>query len=537
MDLYPKPPSIRGSFTPEKWPDEVLERYLTDEAISRAYGKIGLFNVKDYGAKGDGVTDDTAAIQAAIDAATGTVYIPDGVYIIDPNYAATTGTFGGIKLKSNICLLMSPNAVLQAKTTSTGQYSIIRVWNCENVIIAGGHVKGERDTHTGTTGEWGFGIDVRNSKNIIIREVKASNCWGDGFYIAATDRTDDTTKSKDVALINCHAYGNRRQGCSVVGCDNFTVIGGIYENTSGIAPQAGIDFEPDAPMRQAGAKIIGATFRNNVQGILVLSSDDVSVVGCLFQDNTQRSFQMGHGSVNITGCTFVGAPRQGHFYFNNQLDTITKFKASNNVVRMTGANTCLSYFDTSAPSTTGEIIFENNLIYFASGVISSTLRGDDTALKRFNNNILIIPDPFDNVNLTSSGLIIMFNNYWEFTGNKVINKSATSVGILTAAGIKGKFGERNIYEGPLTVDNDINGEDVYSYDTASIAAGGSVTFTRTIVGAAVGDKVEVWSSVPLQGIILTGWVSATDTVTVQLYNPTAVAIDLPVGNYYIKVTK
>ncbi len=57
---------------------------LSFPIISRAV----VFNVKDFGAKGDGVTNDTAAIQAAIDQAaqiSGEIYFPAGTYIISFN--------------------------------------------------------------------------------------------------------------------------------------------------------------------------------------------------------------------------------------------------------------------------------------------------------------------------------------------------------------------------------------------------------------------------------------------------------------------
>ena len=57
---------------------------VTDINTSLVYIRGNVFNVKEYGAKGDGVTDDTANIQRCIESAGShsTIYFPHGVYVI-----------------------------------------------------------------------------------------------------------------------------------------------------------------------------------------------------------------------------------------------------------------------------------------------------------------------------------------------------------------------------------------------------------------------------------------------------------------------
>lgn len=81
--------------------------YGSESGVSKKYNGTGIINVKDYGATGDGSADDTAAIQAALDAAFGSnaspngnsywlnkpVYFPNGRYIV--NSPASTKTISG----------------------------------------------------------------------------------------------------------------------------------------------------------------------------------------------------------------------------------------------------------------------------------------------------------------------------------------------------------------------------------------------------------------------------------------------------------
>ncbi|MDE7346756.1 MAG: right-handed parallel beta-helix repeat-containing protein [Muribaculaceae bacterium] len=92
----------------------------------------GVFNVIDFGAKGDGRTLDSPAINAAIEAAVsdggGQVFLPAGTFLS-----------GSIRLKSNIDLHLSPGCVLLAAPAEMKAYDESEDWGDFPQYQDGGH--------------------------------------------------------------------------------------------------------------------------------------------------------------------------------------------------------------------------------------------------------------------------------------------------------------------------------------------------------------------------------------------------------------
>jgi len=210
-------------------------------------------NVKSKGAKGDGQTDDTAAIQAAIDEVAGkggTVLVPNGIYLVD---AAGNSR---LALKSDMTLKLSKDATLKAIPNDSAKYSILTISAASNVTVTGGTLEGEREEHKGKSGAWGFGIRIGgDASHITISGLTAKKMWGDGFYIQG---------ATDVKLCSVLADNNRRQGLSVIDAEGLVVTHSVFRNTRGTRPGAGIDFEPDDPdQKVSDVRIENSQFLDN----------------------------------------------------------------------------------------------------------------------------------------------------------------------------------------------------------------------------------------------------------------------------------
>lgn len=133
-------------------------------------------NVKDFGAIGDGVTDDTEAIQAALSAASKAVFFPAGTYI-------TTKT---LVVGDNLSLYGDPGGYLYDSRTnllfkSTGEkaYSLPM---CSSWSVANPDAGGSYLSDSGTRGDTYKTLDLTQPFSAAIILGKGSGIHGLGIY-------------------------------------------------------------------------------------------------------------------------------------------------------------------------------------------------------------------------------------------------------------------------------------------------------------------------------------------------------------------
>ncbi|ATD82758.1 hypothetical protein CNY67_06955 [Desulfovibrio sp. G11] len=184
-------------------------------------------NVKDFGAIGDGVVDDTAAIQAALDVASGKcVYIPAGVYVISgegcrvPSNCAVIGAGIGVTVLYNAIApkLQTPYA------DTVFQSALYTDCGVENVEICDMSIHGPQYKKEPSWLLMSNGISIRGryyqqrknlprdneNYNIYIHSISVV-----GYGYAGID-IDNATNAHvyDCDIDQCVAFGIRFLGCN-----------------------------------------------------------------------------------------------------------------------------------------------------------------------------------------------------------------------------------------------------------------------------------------------------------------------------------
>jgi len=402
----------------------------TTESKAAETAKIGNYevkedpaavNVKSFGAKGDGVTDDTEAIQKAVNAVPGTggkVFIPAGTYMVE--------ALQSVRLKSRVTLLMAKGAVLKAIPNGAEHYAVLTIENVSDVTVVGGVIQGERRRHIGNKGQWGTGIQISGAKDITIQGTAAIDCWGDGFYIG-TETFTGTLKGEtmkvpeNVRLIDVRADNNRRQGISLIAGRNIEIIRPLLTNTKGIEPSAGLDIEPndktdlvenitvtDAITKgNAGAGILinlSELFGTNTPAnIKVLSHSDEGSERGMFIIDSSTSDNITPGTVLVENPEWVNSTKNGLSISNHD------YRSYNIIIRnprITGANRGGSRFDP----------------FIGSAIAIYHDRGNIPARTGIIGNVTIYNPVINNID-NGSELVTPFH-FWDDVPGRTIQKLA-----------------------------------------------------------------------------------------------------------------
>lgn len=219
--------------------------------------RIGsIYNVKQFGAVGNGVANDTSAIQSCFDfidtQGGGAVWFPPGTYMISASEGVRVGgrsLVQGVKGKSILKRIAATGSKIIMVAYNYALSGTAPSQSVSNVTIRDLSFYGDAGAAGTNDSQYLHGLDVRKAKNVLVEGCEFRDCPGDGIIVRH--------QCQDVTIVNNTFDGSVgwartrsqfptaatvRNAISVLGVDKIT----IRNNTIidwGLA--AAIDFEQD----------------------------------------------------------------------------------------------------------------------------------------------------------------------------------------------------------------------------------------------------------------------------------------------------
>lgn len=343
-----------------------------------------------------------------------------------------------IKNKSDFTILGSGAKFIASPSLEVkGGNQLLLVQGCNNFKIQDITVNGNRSQRIPKEVA-AHNVDLKDCHNFSLINIVSINAVVDGFYFGAIDNTNINTYCSEFKVLNCSTDNCYRQGASIINAHNFIIDGGIYKNTNGTAPSAGIDIESNtgATISNKNGIIKNCLFEGN-QGVGLLISHvggarNFNVSGCYFNNNNLGAINCATSNVKIESC-----------YFENHINPAS-----------------LGVIVFSAQESSNHIVDSNTFIdNMPPGIYTHSM----TSHTRVTNNFI----------KNNADVGIKLSGKWGVVRNNTINIS-TNIGILSSS-------DQSIIDSNTILNS--KGRGIFSSGKYTVITGNRIKDISDVVGA------------------------------------------------------
>lgn len=372
-----------------------------------------IYNVKAYGAVGDGSTDDTSAIQSALTAAAGAgggiVYLPEATYVVSnitiDSYVELQGAGRGTQLlgKSG-----SSGYMIALTTPASSQQTAIRTLTLK--------------PNTGTLGgikldNTGFGTSIDPLH--IVEDVVVLNAGGNSFYF--------DNSMRELRVTGCYSHYSTGYGFYVgAGCTDGRFIGCTVGPSTTHAYEIIGNNNNFIGCKAFYAGFNGSTWGTTQIGFHLNGTSYSTLTSCSAQQNALHGFSI----ESCSRCTIVACESD-----TNSAGTTTGV----------GINTYWSTY-CSISDNTGS---NNGILSPGAQKYGLQVDGTQTSTVFFGNNLTGTSGDFGYV--SGSGYMLIGPSVADFTGIPVKINDVTQFALAGATSGTTTFTPAAVASGTLTV--------------------------------------------------------------------------------------
>lgn len=415
-------------------------------------------NISQFGAKGDGKTND---YQAFIKAANflnqkggGQLVIPKGVYLIGVHHSSNNNlkdivfkNCNGLKIVGNDAIINVEGNFYRGKDYTSGIYGYSKTnaiipfdfKSCSNISVTNLEVNGNVDKMSRDPSLWESGgllMRFMDCTNVNLDNLRLHHAQTDGLYIGGS-------RSKNFVVSNIDCYNNARQGLSITQLFDGKFLSCKFNN-NGLTegkykaqpPSAGVDLEPNE--KSSGVLVRNIHFENckfeNNYGFQFTASTpatvaDIYMVDCSFDSKQSQSkiqILLAVNNINISQSVI-------NLQKGSLLPVWKKFTGSKTTIKNCTISGQYRAIEAISDNVNNSVVMDGNTIkYTGNTVIDSYFPYIQMKNMEFTNNKIYIPSQF----LKKKGISSLIQKVKVSSGNSFKTESGTFKKNVSFSGAK-----------------------------------------------------------------------------------------------------